>query len=181
MTSFGTNPDTSVKTRVFIATSFPQITELLSQTLKFHGKEAFFTSGYPAETDSRSDFLVLQTSELKLAADFKPNIVLLTSEVSEDELYTVAQNITPGGVFIFPENLLEQAENIQNFFRRMPYSPMKTNVVNGEVSVITAMGDLPLKLQHPDSVLHLQGMQLLAQQFGIMEEAFYEALLELYY
>lgn len=162
----------SPKTRVLLFTSHPQISSLVKYVLAFHGKNIDFAPG-----STSGEFLIKETLDLEDALQFKPNIAFISSETPESEIIQIANHLTGGGVLVYPNKHEDAVEEISNYFRRMPYEDMKGKISGDSFTISTEMGDLPLQFNDENLVRHLQGVQLLLQQFVIMEEDFYEALM----
>jgi UDP-N-acetylmuramate: L-alanyl-gamma-D-glutamyl-meso-diaminopimelate ligase len=158
------------KTRVLIYASNPAIAQLVLQVLDFHGKNTdFFLQNGQNET-LENDFVVLETSEVQKAAEFRPNIVLMTEDFGDQDLSLLLKNIIPGGVLIYPETS-------EIFFRKLPFSRAGFKK-NSETFVLnTELGDLPLLSANENLIENINGIKLLCQQFGVMEEEFYEPVM----
>ena len=141
----------------------------------FHGKEIdVIESG--SSPSSCNDFALLITEESETAASFNPNILLNTLKAEEDMLLNT---IVAGGVYIFPETAEKtiDLETSSVYSRRIAYAAGVYTFAAGTTSLETEMGPVPLLISNPELLDHLEGVRLLCQQTGIMEEAFYEALM----
>ncbi|MBW8360051.1 MAG: hypothetical protein K0M63_09670 [Weeksellaceae bacterium] len=165
------------KTRILVLGSALQ--SLILHILNFHGKEVDIVSQAPADP-SNNDFAIMVTDDLDLATVFRPNLALLTINVPSGHAVPVLKRIVAGGVLIYPENsedLLHSLDGIPNYFRKVPYSAT-TCVQEGKSAIWeTDWGRLPLPFADPQVTEHLEGIKLLCQQLGMMEEPFYEALM----
>ena len=165
------------KTRVLIYSSHLRIAELVLYVLDFFGKEV----GYFLETGrtkkAESDFVILETSDFRVASDFKGNIVLVPEEINGENISPVLKNITPGGVLIYPNRIEQVVERSENFFRRLPFLDTEFKSIDGKLVINTEIGSIPLVSGDENLDKNINGIKLLCQQFGIMEEDFYEALM----
>ena len=163
------------KTRVLIIDS-SNITDLVLANLLFNGKEVDFKTEHQSDF-SNNDFFILQTKNFEEAKEFNPNIVLITEDFSSQNNSNFFESVVSGGVVIFNEEdweLVKKINSVENFFRKIPY---KTNFekIENNFSVETVLGQIPLEITDEKTVKNLEGAKLLCQQFGVMEEEFYEA------
>lgn len=165
------------KTRVLIASNNAEVARCIFHTLKFYDKNFDFLLKDGSSRNSGEDFIFLESDSLEIATQFKPNIVLLTSEIAQDKVSEIAKNITGGGVLVYPERFEDSLDQVQNYFRKLPYSPTDFSIKNNTLLVSTEMGEIALQTLDQNLALDLQGIQLFIQQFGIMEEDFYDPLL----
>lgn len=170
-------PSYQNKTRVLIASKNAEVARCIFHTLEFYEKNFDFLLQDGSTRNSGEDFIFHESDSLEIATQFKPNIVLLTSEIAEDKVSEIAKNITGGGVLVYPENFENSLDQVQNYFRKLPYSPTNFSVQHNTLLVSTEMGEIALQTLDQNLALDLQGIQLFIQQFGIMEEDFYDPLL----
>ena len=88
------------KTRVLVLSSQPAVTQLLLEVLHFHEKDFDFYLEDGSFSNADNDFVIIETSNLEHAASFEPNIALISAEISDNEINSVIEKITPGGVLI---------------------------------------------------------------------------------
>ncbi|TXF77599.1 hypothetical protein [Chryseobacterium sp.] len=165
------------KTRVLIYASNPAVAQLVLQVLDFHGKNTDFFLQNGINETLGNDFVLLETSDLLKAADFRPNIVLMTEDFGDHDLSPLLKNIIPGGVLIYPETSENQVENAENFFRKLPFSRAKFQKNSQSFVLNTDLGALPLLSANENLIENINGIKLLCQQFGVMEEEFYEPVM----
>lgn len=165
------------KTRVLIYTSQPAVSQLTVQVLEFYHKDFDFFSNNGFYKREDHDFVVFETSRLEEAAAFKPNIVLVSDEIDLQTADGLLQNITPGGVLIYSEKFDNVVESSTNFFRKLPFALSNFQKDNTQITLSTEMGSIPLTSGNEDLIRNLDGIKLLCQQFGIMEEEFYEPVM----
>ena len=165
------------KTRVLVFSSQPSVAKLLLEVLGFHGKayDSYLENG--STTHSNSDFAIFESSDFEKASAFAPNIALISSEILPGQIETVLESIVAGGVLIYHSNGSEVVENSKNFFRKLEYSG--TDFVKSASTFIlqTNIGEIPISSSDENLIKNIDGIKLLAQQFGVMEEDFYEALM----
>lgn len=165
------------KTRVIIYSSHQPVAELLLYVLDFCGKEVDYFFEKRHSKKAESDFVILETSDVQAASNFKGNIVLISAEMNGENISSVLKNITPGGVLIYPNRIEQVVERSENFFRRLPFSDAEFKSIDGKLVINTEIGSIPLVSSDENLVKNINGIKLLCQQFGIMEEDFYEALM----
>lgn len=166
--------DTLTKTRVLLFSRNENIARFFVHVLSFHQKEVDFYGNAPL---TGADFIVFPSSDTSDASLIKANILLADFGTSQSELDVLATSVTSGGVLIFSDKLSFD-ENIPTaFYRKLPFEkPPCIKSSDGTFQLQTTVGEIPVS----NEILlnDVAGLQLLAQQFGIMEEEFYEALLE---
>lgn len=165
------------KTRVLLFTSQPSVSKLICEVLNFYGKEYDFFLQNRSSRIEENDFVIFETSELAHASQFHPNIVFISSEVDLQESISLLKNITPGGVLIYSSQFEEPIESSNNFFRKLPFSISVFKKENDQIILSTEMGSIPLSSTDEDLIKNLEGIKLLCQQFGVMEEEFYEPVM----
>lgn len=165
------------KTRVLVYSSVSSVMKLLVSVLDFHGKDFDFFSENDFSKNPENDFVILETSDLKKASAFKPNIVFISNEIPAENIIPVLPNIISGGVLIYPENIENEIENVGNYFRKIPFSKTGSQKNNDSYILNTEIGIIPLMTNDENLIENQNGIKLLCQQFGIMEEDFYEAVM----
>ena len=128
-------------------------------------------------TISNTKSVQVETDDAEKAKDFEPNIILISEEINSDDLVSVLEKITPGGVLIYPENKVILIEKAENYFRKLPFSPTEISKSDDNFILHTDMGNIPLISKEEDLLKNINGIQLLCQQFGVMEEDFYEPMM----
>ncbi|MHA6698170.1 hypothetical protein [Chryseobacterium sp. A301] len=169
--------DFSNKTRVSIVTNHQSIAKFIIHVLEFNQKSIFYQlEGESLVESPGSDFVLVEHQNLEKAAEFEPNIVLVTTSPLYKQYQTLLNQIVNGGILVYPAKALELHKELKtapSFFRKIPY----------EVSILeshylkTSIGSIPLTLEDEILIEHLEGLQHLLQHLGIMEEEFYEALM----
>lgn len=165
------------KTRVLVLSSVAPVVRLLKEVLDFNQKDADFVFSDGTSLKENNDFVVFETSDLDKAAAFQPNIALITDEINVEGTEALLKNIVSGGVLIYPENFEETVQNSENYFRKLPFSNTEILQKSGQNLIKTAYGDIPVNTSDENLLLNIGGIKLLAQQFGVMEEEFYEPLI----
>lgn len=164
------------KTRVLVYSSLPEISRFLLEVLDFNGKKVdYFSAKQILKNDQ--DFVLFQTSDADEAARFQPNIALVTVETPKEEVREFIKNIVAGGVLIFPEFMADTVGFALNYFRKLPFAKTDFDSENGMTLIHTEIGAIPLNTSSENLINNLNGLQLLAQQFGVMEEGFYEPVM----
>ena len=165
------------KTRVLIYSSYPKTAKLVLHVLDFFGKNTDFILSNGKSKTADCDFVILETSDLQKAADFKANISLISDEMGSGNLTSIIKNITAGGILVYPENMEETVDEAENYFRKSSFSNAEFKTEGDKILINTEMGDIPLGSSDANLVKNINGIKLLCQQFGIMEEDFYEAMM----
>ena len=166
------------KTRVLIFSKNAVLAPFFLHILNFHGKDFHFISSENLSEIPQQDFVIFAASTPDFFENFKPNIALASSEISQEELNILGNQMTSGGVLIFPENLNPENESQSTFFRKLEFGQTETKNEGENFSFKTSLGFLPFSTHDKFLAENLEGLKLLAQQFGIMEEEFYEAVME---
>ena len=165
------------KTRVLIYSSYLKTAELVLHVLDFFGKNTDFILANGKSKTADCDFVILETSDLQKAADFKANIALISNEMGSGNLTSIIKNITAGGILVYPENMEETVDEAENYFRKLSFSNAEFKTEGEKILISTEMGEIPLASGDANLVKNINGIKLLCQQFGIMEEDFYEAMM----
>ncbi|MGV8913897.1 MAG: hypothetical protein ACOH1X_00460 [Kaistella sp.] len=166
------------KTRVLLFTAEPSVAKLILQVLNFAGKEFDYFLSSGNFKNEQKDFILVETSNGLEASELHPNIAFLSTEISAENLLLVAKNLTPGGILIYPVSDEKVLDESANFFRKLPYSTSTCYSKDGIFYLNSDMGEIPLPVVNEDIVKDLEGLKTLCQQMGVLEEEFYEALLE---
>lgn len=166
------------KTRVLIFSKNAFLAPFFLHILNFHGKDFDFITSENLSEIPQEDFVIFAASTPDFFQNFKPNIALASSEISQEELDILGNQMTSGGVLIFPENLNPENESQNTFFRKLEFAHAEIKNEGENFSFKTSMGFLPFPNNDKFLAENLEGLKLLAQQFGIMEEEFYEAVME---
>lgn len=165
------------KTRVLVTGNTPGISELLTKIIDFCGKDLDYIFADGHSRSLGSDFLILELNDASTAGNFRPTVVFIATEDSNDDFSGVLRNIVAGGILIYNENdgnVANAVDSSENYFRKLPYAKPETN---GNY-LKTEIGDIPVNFD-PKIMAHIDGARLFCQQFGIMEEDFYEGLASL--
>ena len=165
------------KTRVLIYSSYPKTAELVLHVLDFFGKKTDYILANGTSKTTDCDFVILETSDLQKATDFKANIALISNEMGSGNLTSIIKNITAGGILVYPENMEETVDEAENYFRKLSFSNAEFKTEGDKILINTEMGDIPLASGDANLIKNINGIKLLCQQFGIMEEDFYEAMM----
>jgi UDP-N-acetylmuramate: L-alanyl-gamma-D-glutamyl-meso-diaminopimelate ligase len=64
-----------------------------------------------------------------------------------------------------------------HYFRKLPFEPAVFQKNNEQYVVASELGAIPVNFRDENVLLNLEGIKLLCQQFGVMEEEFYEAVM----
>lgn len=168
------------QTRVIIAGEpyKKKATELLLHILNFTGKDIDAITSV-SENIEGEDFILFE-AENQAFLQYHPTLALLTDADAQNRDAEFLNTITAGGIVIYDEEnitLTAAVENSQNFFRKIPYQKPFFHKSEGKNILETDLGDIPTAIPE-ENLIFLEGVRLLAQQLGIMEEEFYEAIME---
>ncbi|WP_080778268.1 UDP-N-acetylmuramate--L-alanine ligase [Chryseobacterium phocaeense] len=183
------------------------ITSMILHVLNFHQKDVDFMVGAQLEgfdcmvkLTQDNDFMVLEgdeylSSPIDLRSKFllyQPNIALMSGIAWDhinvfktfddyiDQFRKFVASITPGGVLVYNEEdaeVVKVVDAAENYFRKIPYKTPEYEITNGKVYLKTEMGDVPLSVFGSHNLLNMEGARHICQQLGIMDEAFYEAIM----
>lgn len=164
------------KTRVLLFTSHESVSNLIHDILDFNGKEFdyFFKN---KEYNQENDFVILETNDLEAASEFKPNIVFISDDYDFLNIESILKNIISGGILIYPRKLEAQIEEQTFFFRKLPFSNVEFKKENNQIILQTEMGAIPINSSDENLVKNLDGIKILCQQFGVLNEEFYEPVM----
>ena len=165
------------KTRVLVISSQPAVAQLLIDVLQFHDKDFDFYLEDGSFSYADNDFVIFETSNIKEAVSFEPNIALFTSEISGNDIISVLEKITPGGVLVYHSNLSEFVEQSSNFFRKLEFTGTSFSKKDSTFTLQTNLGEIPISSSDENLIQNIDGIKLLSQQFGVMEEDFYEPVM----
>lgn len=165
------------KTRVLLYTKQPNAAKIFLEILNFYEKDfdVFLANGFMKFEEN--DFVIFETAAEEEAAQFKPNIVFISQERDLNGTNLIFNTIIPGGILIYPVALETEVEASPNYFRKLPFSKSTFQKIDEKIILSTEIGSIPLQSKDENLVNNLNGLQILAQQFGIMEEDFYEAVM----
>ena len=165
------------KTRVLVLSSQPTVAQLLLEVLQFHEKDFDFYLEDGSFSNSDTDFVIFETSDVEEAKSFEPNIALITSEISGNDIISVIEKITPGGVLVYHSNLYELVDQSTNFFRKLEFPGTTFSKTDSTFTLQTNLGEIPISSSDENLIQNIEGIKLLSQQFGVMEEEFYEPVM----
>lgn len=155
----------------------PIFADFLLHCLNFHGKTFSFYSS-SKQNVVETDFHVFQTDNPAEFNLIQPNIALIIDDITVDLDQLNLENIVSGGVLIYNENIEDKISATQGFFRKISFENAKIKVENGQKFLETDFSDIPLQISEKLLQENIIGLKLLCQQMQIMEEDFYEALME---
>lgn len=183
------------------------ITSMILHVLNFHQKDVDFMVGAQLEgfdcmvkLTKDNDFMVLEgdeylSSPIDLRSKFllyQPNIALMSGIAWDhinvfktfddyiEQFRRFVASITPGGVLVYNEEdteVVKVVEGAENYFRKIPYKTPEYEISNGKVLLKTEMGDIPLSVFGAHNLLNLEGARHICHTLGIMDEDFYEAIM----
>ena len=167
----------SHKTRVLVLSKDASLASLLVHVLNFNGKAFDVLPNRGELQNSNHDFIIFETADVEQAILYKPNISLVTNEFSETSILEFTKAITAGGVLIFPQEMEEHLESSTNFFRKLPFHKTNFQQIGDHINFDSTLGTVSIPNANELLMANLEGLQLLSQQFGILEEAFYEPII----
>ncbi len=164
------------KSRILIYSKTPSAAKCLVHILQFHQKDFDYILSNNSSI-SNQDFIILESENLEIATEFQPNIVLISTETEVQDLPKIMENIVSGGVIIFPQGFENVVENSDQFFRKLSFNDFEIQNKNGNIELKTEIGFIPVPFSEENLVKNLKGIKLICQQFGVLEEDFYEPLM----
>ena len=165
------------KTRVLVFSTHSSIAKLLHEVLHFYDKDFGYYKENGDFENPQSDFAILATGTIEKATLFQPSIVLITSEIPCETVIPLLSKITAGGVLIYHTSLSEAVEKSENFFRKLEFDYPQFRKTTSGLILETNIGAIPISSSEEDLLKNIDGVKLLSQQFGVMEEEFYEPLM----
>ncbi len=165
------------KTRVLVLSTQSSVTKLLIEVLHFHEKEFDFYLENGDFSNSNNDFVIFETSDADKATLFEPNIALVTTEIAGEKIIPVLEKMTAGGVLVYHSGISEIVDQSLNFFRKLEFTDTKFQQSDNTYTLQTNIGAIPISSNDENLIQNIDGIKLLAQQFGVMEEEFYEPVM----
>lgn len=167
----------AAKTKVLLFTNLQSVSNLVLDVLEFNGKDfSYFLRNQEVKMEE-SDFVIFETADIEEATQFQPNIVFVSDENTFENIEPYLKNIVSGGIFIYPKELESKIEEQIYYFRKLPYSEISSRKNTSQITLETEIGEIPLLSKDEYLVKNIEGIKLLFQQFGVMEEEFFEALM----
>ncbi|MBB1149976.1 peptidoglycan synthetase [Myroides sp. NP-2] len=182
------------------------ITSMVLHVLNYHGVEVDYLVGAQLEGFDRmvnltneNDFILIEGDEyLSSPIDrrpkfhlYEPNIALLsgiawdhinvfpTMENYVDQFRIFIDKITNGGILIYNEEdeIVKQiAEESSNPIRKIPYTTLENEIVDGVAYLVTSEGPMPLEVFGQHNINNISGAKWVCQNMGIDEDDFYDAI-----
>lgn len=168
-------PDT---TRAVIFGIHPVLTDFLRYTFDFLGKNISFIS-HNENHIIESDFIIFSTDEIEAATQFSPTVLFVGNYYTEAEYGHLLNSITSGGAIIYSEqndNISASLKQSDNFFRKISYPSPKFRIQPTYTLLESDFGNISIQINDEAALRDLLGAQQFCQQFGIMEDEFYESL-----
>lgn len=167
------------KTRILLGDSSKAMEDLIFYMIDFLGQEIDFVSDEKTVLN-HSDFVILSSKNNEDAAIFQPNIVLLSDVFPNKNREILLQNIVSGGILVYPEQhivLETQLNKVENFFRKLSFPKTIFTENKGVFQIETTLGEVPMNTNNTDLIEKIEGVRLFFQQLGMMEDEFYEAVM----
>jgi len=182
------------------------ITSMVLHVLNYHGVEVDYLVGAQLEGFDRmvnltddNDFMLIEGDEyLSSPIDrrpkfhlYEPNIALLsgiawdhinvfpTFENYVDQFRIFIDKITNGGILIYNEEdtIVKQiVEESTNPIRKIPYTTLENEIVDGVAYLITSEGPMPLEVFGQHNINNISGAKWVCQNMGIDEDDFFDAI-----
>lgn len=165
------------KTRVLLFTSLESVSNLVLDILHFNGKNFDYFLKNRELNEPENDFVILETSDVERASAFLPNIVFISDEYDFSEVEAIFKNIISGGILVYPKKLEQKIDELPFFFRKLPFSNAEFKKDHHQIILQTEMGLIPINSSDENLVKNLEGIKLLSQQFGVLNEEFYEPVM----
>lgn len=182
------------------------ITSMVLHVLNYHGVEVDYLVGAQLEGFDRmvnltdeNDFMLIEGDEyLSSPIDrrpkfhlYEPNIALLsgiawdhinvfpTFENYVDQFRIFIDKITNGGILIYNEEdaIVKQiTEESTNPIRKIPYTTLENEIVDGVAYLVTSEGPMPLEVFGQHNINNISGAKWVCQNMGIDEDDFFDAI-----
>lgn len=157
----------------------PIFADCLRHCLDFHQVQYCFYS-HESQNIFSTDFQIFQTEITEDFNTIKPNIAFIIPQTDAPFSGLNLDKIINGGVLIYNENLEEKISTTSGFFRKLSFENSAIIIENNQKFLETDFSQIPLHFEDPVLLENIFGLKILCQQMGIMEEDFYEALMEFY-
>lgn len=167
------------KTKIYIYSPTHEVEDLVLHIIHFLDQPVDFVSAGNQELND-NEFIILSTDNIEDIEIFEPNIVLITDVLPLINVGELFSKIVSGGILVYPDNAIvleTQLTKVENFFRKLPFSRTNFSLKNETFSVNTVLGEVPLTIDNKNLIEKIEGIRLFCQQLGIMEEEFYEAVM----
>jgi UDP-N-acetylmuramate: L-alanyl-gamma-D-glutamyl-meso-diaminopimelate ligase len=177
---------TKNKTRVVITGTEKrnEITAVILHVLQFHGIETDFITeeNYSnAQLSTENDFVIIEAIPNEFFGNLRANIALITDIPNENsEIYSdFIAKITSGGVLVYNKKMLvnEFSRKFSELFQKIPLQKPNISTKNDTIALETELGNISLNTQDLALVHQLEGARYICQQLGLLEEDFYEAVM----
>jgi len=180
------------KTRIVIAGTHGKTTiiSMVIHVLDFYEKSIDYVVGIQPECSDikvklskENDFIILEYNEYASSEiGYMPNIALISCIEQDDiiHFHRFVNSITSGGIVIYNQEdieLVKIIENTSNCLRRIPYNVPNHEISNGKLNLLTVIGNIPLSVIGEHNLQNIEASRNICQQLGIMEEEFYEAVM----
>lgn len=182
------------------------ITSMVLHVLNYHGVEVDYLVGAQLEGFDRmvnltveNDFILIEGDEyLSSPIDrrpkfhlYEPNIALLsgiawdhinvfpTFDNYVEQFRIFIDKITKGGILIYNEEdeIVKQiTEESSNPIRKIPYTTLENEIVDGVAYLVTNEGPMPLEVFGQHNINNISGAKWVCQNMGIDEDDFFDAI-----
>ncbi|MFC6267694.1 hypothetical protein [Frigoriflavimonas asaccharolytica] len=168
----------NAKNSTRIAVFAPKIfADCLQHCLNFHQVTFSFFSDENQNVFA-TDFQIFHTENPEEFNLIKPNIALIIPQSEAEFAKLNLGEIINGGVLIYNEDLEHQISETPGFFRKLSFQIAETTTDNFQNFLETDFSQIPLQISDRTLIENIFGLKILCQQTQIMEEDFYEALME---
>lgn len=158
----------------------PAFSRCLLHCLDFHEiSYHFFQKG--ADHHTGEDYFIFQTQDAEEFMQIRPNITFIAPSENNMQHPSFLQSIVNGGVLVYNEKdvaINTQLESTAGFFRKLAYEDAHFEIKDSQAFLNTDFSQIPLAIEDVFLMQNIKGLQILAQQLGVMEEEFYEALMD---
>lgn len=182
------------------------ITSMVLHVLNYHGVQVDYLVGAQLEGFDRmvnltdeNDFILIEGDEyLSSPIDrrpkfhlYEPNIALLsgiawdhinvfpTFDNYVEQFRIFIDKITNGGILIYNEEdeIVKQiTEESSNPIRKIPYTTLENEIVDGVAYLVTSEGPMPLEVFGQHNINNISGAKWVCQNMGIDEDDFFDAI-----
>lgn len=184
------------------------ITAMILHVLHYHGRDADYMVGAQLEgfdtmvrLTEHNEFIILEGDEyLSSPLDsrpkflhYHPNIALLSGIAWDHynvfpqyqqyyhQFELLLQAVVPGGAVVYNEadpEVRQVMDECQNEVKKFPYGYPEYTVEQGQFSLQTPEGPIPLQIFGRHNMNNLEGARWICNQIGLTNEEFYEAMVE---
>lgn len=166
------------QTRVLILSDNPYYASLVVENFNRQSRALDYQLlNGESEQNTGCDFFLYANSDPNTLLSYKPTIVLIGTDASAQLTTQQIESITPGGIIIYhssDSNVEQLLSESKTYLRKIPFDD--PTISQGLLE--TPDGALPISEINESQKISISAAKELLQHMGIMDEEFYESLLD---